>query len=436
MKRSRLACFGGIGWLLAATWAMAQTPPAPVPPPPAQPAASERPGDASKDPTEPPPKISIDLKKRDLDVGSMKFYTARMFDVQPAQVISSDVFALVSDARVAGRIKGDLILAGGQLLIDGTVDDDLQVAGSAVTITGTIGDDLRSLGANLRVSGQVAGDALLTGGRVIIDSGAHVTGSMLVKAGEADVDGRIDGPLRVEAGRVGVNGTINGDVTVICDELTIGPETKIAGNLTYSARREAHIDPGTVAGNVERKADDEQVEATGDKPDADKFSPGSFVFFHVYLPMVAMVSGVLLVVFFGRFVNATLGQTTTGPGLGISFGIGFVALLVMLFVGVACLCLFPLALAVWSALGALVYFGGVIGKMVVGRWALRPLLKRGAHPVLALLVGVVLIELVSFIPVLGKLAFLAATFTGVGAALMQLRSVRQGDEIEGMPQLP
>lgn len=380
--------------------------------------------------------LSKPPKERKLELGSMQMRSGQKYIVESGDVVRGDVYAIAQQTRISGQIKGDLWLVAPQADIDGTVDNDLNVTASMVAIKGNVGDDLRVLASVLTLGGQITGDAIVGAGTITFDPDSHVTGAVVVYfAGRVDLAGRIDGPVQInKTGSVTIRGQINGDLTVICDQLDVEPGAVVAGNLTYSARKEATVAPEAVKGTVTRTELKDLPEA--ESGEAQGFSPFWFVVKHVYFPIVSLIAGILMVVFFGRFVNASLGQAVTGGGLGMSFGIGFVAVLVMVMVGIVCCVLLPMALAVWSLLGALFYFGGLIGKMLVGQWLLKPLLKRNVHPILGLLLGVFVLEIFGFIPVLGVLMVMFAIFTGIGAVLMQLRSVRQGDEVEGLPQIP
>ena len=58
--------------------------------------------------------------------------------------------------------------------------------------------------------------------------------------------------------------------------------------------------------------------------------------------------------------------------------------------------------------------------MVLGRFALRPLLGRSVHPLLGLLVGIVLLLLIGLIPYIGALIWVLVTITGMGVLLLQV----------------
>jgi cytoskeletal protein CcmA (bactofilin family) len=364
--------------------------------------------------------------QREVDFGDMRFRSGLRFTVDVGQTFTGDTYILTDTSEVSGTLQGDLIGISNSLVIDGSVTGDLNFMGGEINLKGMVGDDVRALTGNYFQSGSITGDLLVLSATADLSSTTHIAGGAIFKTPRLSLGGRVDGPVRIEAAYVELKGQINGDVRISCDQLKIEPNARINGNLYYSARQESEIPDGVVAGTIELLPENELPD---DEDPEDSLNPLGFTFRHVYLPVVALITGIFLVLFFGRFVGSALHHAETANGFGMSFGIGFVAVIASVMVSIVCICLFPLSLAIWSALGALIYFGGLIGKMAVGHWVLRPLLKRSVHPILGLVVGVVLLELLSFIPWLGTLTLLVAMITGIGAVLMQLRSTRQGEDI-------
>ena len=138
--------------------------------------------------------------------------------------------------------------------------------------------------------------------------------------------------------------------------------------------------------------------------------------------MAALVAGLLMVIFLHPYVQGAMSQAMTWGDLIVSFGVGLVSMLVMLMLGLLCLVLAPLGLGIWAALAALIYFGGLVGKMIAGAWVLRPFRSQPTHAALGLLLGVVLLFVTARIPVFGSLFWLFVTVTGMGACLIRIRS--------------
>jgi hypothetical protein len=338
--------------------------------------------------------------------------------------VLGDTYVAANRLETTGTIHGDLLVSAGVARILGPVGGDVAFAGGEARFDEPIGGDLRWFGGTLELSAPVASDALVAGGRIHLLPESRVGGLLGAWGGLIELSGHVEGPARISGGEVELSGTFDGDVHVRCDSLAIAPQARIAGDLVYEARRRVEVPEGTVQGEVRyspRPLDDEPI-----RPKIETglgyLSVLAGVGFKTYLAFTAFVAGLLMIVFLRPFVDGALAEAASGSQLIIAFGVGLVSMLVMLMLGLLCLLLLPLGLGIWAALAALLYFGGLVGKMIAGLWLLKPLRARGAHPVLGLLLGVVLLFLLGLIPVLGNVAWLFVTVTGMGACLLRIRS--------------
>ncbi len=380
-----------------------------------------------------------------VELGHTQIIGRESFRLGRDEVIRGDAYvSAVEHAIVNGTIEGDLFLAVmGPVDVDGTVTQDLSIASlGSVMVHGTVGDDLRIATLGRAVIGvTVAGDVIVSAKNVLLKPDASVGGAVVVWGTTVTIDGKVSGPVRITAGRVEILGEIDDDVTVRCDELVLGDAAYIGGDLVYDARNDVSPAEGVVDGEVTRavlgksRSGGRDVLANFEMP---KLGP----MFDAYLAAVALIAGTIFLLVFGPLADHAIEQARSVPGLLSSFGIGLVALLVMLVLGIACVFALPLSLAIWSALGALVYFGGLIGKIIVGCLVLHPLLKRRCHLLLALVVGVVVTFLVCLIPIVGDLAWIVITLTGMGATLLALRQSPVRPDVPpdtgagGVPTLP
>jgi cytoskeletal protein CcmA (bactofilin family) len=382
---------------------------------------------------------------QELRLGGIWMVKGGRVDVPAGQATSADLYSFAGTTRIDGTLQGDVATFAANVLVPGTVDGDVWSFTEDVSIDGTVTGGVRAGANSIAIRGTIGRNAMVLANKFRLDPGGRIAGSVAAYAGATTIEGAIGGSLLARSGKVEINGPIDGDVDVRCDELSFGPLARIGGRLTYSARNEVAVPPGMVTGAVARGPEP----GAGATPDAAAEEEGSGfgvrALWRGYLAVVALVAGVALLLFFRPFVDGAIERTASGNGLGAAFGIGLVGLLVLLVAGVLCVCLLqlPLAAGIWSALGALVYFGGVIGKIVLGLWALAMLRRftgrdaansgppRSAwsttHPVLALVVGVAILFLVTLIPYLGNLVWLVVTVTGMGAALLQLRGEKTED---------
>ncbi|RMG44172.1 MAG: polymer-forming cytoskeletal protein [Acidobacteria bacterium] len=340
--------------------------------------------------------------------------------------IDGDLYAAAGTVAIDGTIDGDLLVSAGTVVVGGAIREDLASFSGTLRVTGQVGGDVRAFGGRIELEGEVAGDVLAFGGEARVRPAAQVNGTFLARAADIAIRGTVNGPADLAGGHVRISGPIHGDVRVRCDELEIDPDARLDGDLRYHTRSRVEIPPGVVSGEVSR------IELGGEELEAERIGRRiaeglrrAWRLFRaalaVYFAAVALIAGALMWLFFATFVEGVLDQAADMNGTAVSFGVGLVALFVMLVLGVFCFVLLPLALAVWSALGVLVYAGGILGKMIVGRALLRPVMRRPAHPLLALLAGVVVMFLVELVPYLGTLGWFAVTVTGMGATLLRMR---------------
>jgi cytoskeletal protein CcmA (bactofilin family) len=383
---------------------------------------------------------------QELKLGGIWMVKGGRVDVPADQATAADLYSFAGTTRIDGTLQGDVATFAANVHVPGMVDGDVWSFTEDVTIDGTVTGGLRAAANGIAIRGSVGRNAMVLANKFRLGPGGRIAGSVAAYAGATTIEGGIGGSLLARSGKVEINGPIDGDVDVRCDELSFGPLARIGGRLSYSARNEVAVPPGIVGGAVTRGPEPgagATPDATAEEEEGSGF--GVRALWRGYLAVVALVAGVALLLFFRPFVDGALERTASGNGLGASFGIGLVGLLVLLVAGVLCVCLLqlPLAAGIWSALGALVYFGGVIGKIVLGLWALTMLRRdsgrdasasgppRAAwtttHPVLALVVGVGILFLLTLIPYLGNLVWLIVTVTGMGAALLQLRGEKTED---------
>lgn len=335
------------------------------------------------------------------------------------ETTDGDVYATVRRAEVDGTVRGDLWVVASRVSVGGTVERDLDAAAPDVAVTGTVGSRVRIAAWRATVQGTIEGDAVVLARTMTLGPAARVRGGLSVYGGDTRIEGVVEGPVRISGGRARIEGRIEGGALVDCDALDVGPGARIDGDLVYESRHAIEIPEGVVVGRVIRR---EPGAAASPAPSFMQ-RPAFRAALGGYFALVAMIAGGLLLAFFRPVVDGALERARTAPQLAGSFGIGLVALLASAVVGLAGCLLLPLALAVWSALAALAYFGGLVGKMVLGRLLLAPLARRPVHPFLALFVGVAVLFALDFVPVFGTLFAVTVMIVGMGASLVQMREV-------------
>ena len=345
-----------------------------------------------------------------LPAAAMDTRQGQSVSISAGQTIHDDVYAAGNSVDVAGTIDGDLVAAGNTVTISGVVTKDVFVVANEVNITGEIDGSLRALASSMTLGGQVKADALIGGGNLNLTSSGSVGRDLAMGVGSATVFGSVARNAYVGGGNVTLGGPIGGDVKASVSDLTLNSSAAIQGKLTYSADQAAAIASGaTTAGGVERTA----------QPVTTRPTFGDQVLGAVRGLVGIIAFGLLLLWVFPGF-SRTAGPTLTrrpwaslGIGLALLVGVPLVAVIafvVGLFVGGWWISLMLVGL--YTAALAAAY---ALGGFATGRLALRALGSAAPNRALALILGVLLLWVIGFVPVLGGLVGFAAVVFGLGA---------------------
>jgi cytoskeletal protein CcmA (bactofilin family) len=161
-------------------------------------------------------------------------------------VIAGDYFAAGPNASPGSTVEGDAFIAGGQVELNKPVNGDAVLAGGGVSISERVGGDLYATGGSVFIDAPIAGNARLAGGHVEITRRGQVFGKTTLVGGRVTVLGKAGRQLAVFGEHVTLDGEVTGNVTIASRALSIGPNARVSGKLTYRGSVPAQIDPAAV----------------------------------------------------------------------------------------------------------------------------------------------------------------------------------------------
>jgi hypothetical protein len=182
--------------------------------------------------------------------GAAEFRAGEEFALGNDKTISDNLYTAGNNVILGGKIEGDFIAVGGTILFTGEVKDDVAVAGGTVSLIGSVGGDLRAAGGTVLIGGVVGGEAVAVGGQVSISEGATFGKNVALAGGMVTFSGETKSGLKIYGDEAVIDGKIEGDVFVKVRKLTLGPNAKVTGALSYEAAEEAQIDPAAVIGGA------------------------------------------------------------------------------------------------------------------------------------------------------------------------------------------
>jgi cytoskeletal protein CcmA (bactofilin family) len=156
-----------------------------------------------------------------------------------------NVYAVGRNVDTTASTDGDLIAAGETITVNGAVNGDVLLAGSEVTISAPVTGDVRIVAGQVLVSEAVGGELAAVGQSLTVASGTSIMKDVYLVGATVVFSGVTAGGLVVRGGEdVYIDGAVAGDVNVKAGaSFEVGPHAVIQGALTYSASREAQIDP-------------------------------------------------------------------------------------------------------------------------------------------------------------------------------------------------
>jgi cytoskeletal protein CcmA (bactofilin family) len=318
--------------------------------------------------------------------------------------VDQDLYAASREVSIQAAVNGDLVAAGQSVTVDGKVTGDILVAARDVEISAEVGDDVRAAGQHIRVTSPVTGHIVAAGQTVTI---SKPVGDWAWLAGSTvNVLDNVGGELKVHAQEININARISGNAELIGENLSLGPNAIVLGDLTWRSKNEADIDP-------EARIDGEFTKES--RPDyMDGRETDGALFFTLRL----IVAVAVLFLLFSRPMRATSDRIAAQPGFSLI--IGFVVLVVT---PVLALLLFVTGIGTWLGLGLLgTYVVVLLLGMLTGLFSLSDLTLRRFQPnpatwqaLIAIFVTIVAVGLLTYVPVLGFLVVLAIWLLGLGA---------------------
>lgn len=327
-------------------------------------------------------------------------------------------FAAGDRVVINGTVNGDAYIAGGSVEVNGTINGDLLAAGGNVRVAGKVTDDARVAGAAVEISGEVGKNVTAAGGTVSVGKSGVVGGGLLAAGGTVEVSGAVRKDLVLAGATAEITGTVDGNVRVAGDHIGIYRGAMIAGSLsvTSASKEKVRVDEGTVKGPVtfEEHKVHQGTTILGFRP------------FRFWLKLI-WIGGLLLtgLVFylltrkgFADYTKIVKRQAGMGLLWGLAGVIGIPIVCIILFVTVIGL---PLGLILLALYLILLYLSQLSLGVLAGDLLFKTEQKSGWIIFWAFAAGMVLFQILSFIPILGALLEIAALLLGSGAFILLIR---------------
>lgn len=347
-------------------------------------------------------------------------------------VHSQETYVLAS-----GEIHdGDLLVSGRKVIIEGTVVGDVYAFAENILVSGKVTGDLLTFSRNTEIRGEVDGNIRAFTDQLTIDG--HVTrnltlfaqylslselgeidGNILTLAKSVDLKGRLGREFNGAVAELRITGEVGRGIPMLrVGQLHIEPTAHINGDVHYASPHAATIAPEA---NISGEVTFHQVHP---KPERKK----SF-FWPLFLTFASLISTLLIWLVIRYLFPSSLSaiHRTLQDRWASKLGVGFVLLLalpMLLLVLVITLIGIPLAITLAAGTGVMLY----VAKVFIGSWAGIRLTERlgwRISPLLAELLGVVVVSLLVQLPFVGWVLAAVIWALFFGATISAVRQINR-----------
>lgn len=335
------------------------------------------------------------------------------------KTINTNYFASGDRVTVSGTVNGDAYIAGGTVLIDGTINGDLLVAGGNITIRGKVTRDVRAAGGNITISSNVGGNITTAGGDINITDAAQLAGSLVVVGGNAEIFTPVPKGITMGVGNATIGSAIGGDINAGVGQLSLTPQASVSGNVTYWSDRKLDLAQGaSVSGNITQNTPSRESSHAAENTVRGVLT-GLSVILKILGFVYILILGLLLVFLMPGYSRTTGETILSQPAKSLL--VGFIALLVtpfiifLLFLGIVTI---PLALLLLVLYIILLSVVKIFAAIAIGQQLAKSFNWR-LHLAWLFLIGLVVYEVVTLVPIIGWLLGFIAMVLALGADLIQ-----------------
>ncbi|MCX6794227.1 MAG: polymer-forming cytoskeletal protein [Candidatus Gottesmanbacteria bacterium] len=310
--------------------------------------------------------------------------------------MKGSLVAAANSVVIDGTIQGDLYCVGQTIIVRGTVTGDVLCVGQTIDVSGTVGGNIRSIGQLLTIAAPVKRNVVVAGQTVSVVPEAVITGELLA-AGQT----------------IRLNSSIGGDVNAAAESILLGEKARIAGNFTYTSPNAVDEATGaSVIGKVSHLLPKKEVVKT-DRIRIPKAKPwetraaGSVIFY--------LIVGALVVLFARGKMTRIKEQMLARPWFD-----GFAGFLTMIGAPIAIMMVaitiigIPIAIILGIIFAVMIVLSRIYVAVIIGDKLLAALGRTKSGLFLQVIIGVIIIELLAVVPILGFFVTSVATHWGLG----------------------
>jgi hypothetical protein len=335
------------------------------------------------------------------------------------EIIDDDIIMFGQDITIEGTVLGNVYAFGQSVKIAGDVGGSVFTGGANVTIDAKSVETVWAAGGNVQLLGNVTRNAILAGGAICICDAAYIGKDLGVYGGKLSVEGSVVGTVRGNMGKFMLSGK-SGRVKVNAEEATLKSSAEIQGDFILTSVNEPVIEEGaTIVG--EQKVLKPEAKESGQALAA--LAP-MFAFLFAMIKLLVFIAkiicGILLIALFRRYVRRIMDTLVTKPWQSLGWGfLGVIVIPVAIVILFLVLVGYPLGIFFAYVYTVIWYLASIFVSLVIGEQVVKLFKKQGEISLyLSFIIGIVILFVIGFIPILNFLVRIFTLLFGFGAVAM------------------
>ena len=347
--------------------------------------------------------------------------------IASGDVIDDDLYLAANRVVINGTVNGDVLCVGDEIEVNGKINGSIMAIGSTINIDGQVTHAVRVAGDTIHIRGSIGGDLVVAGDEVDLTSAAEIGRDLVFAASTIDVNTLVGSSIQGVGGKVNLSDGVIGDVELGVDRLTIANTANIQGDLIYTSKNEANIEPGAqIGGTVNHKVPEVK----------EPLIPKIGVWFKVIAFLMTLITGILIILVIPRRAEAVAVSIKRKPLWSLGWGA------ILLFVTpVAAIVTFitvigiPIGIIGLVLYGIAIYLSQIAVGLFIGYWIISSFNKVDSRGVLvgAFALGFAILTLIKLIPFVGFPIWLATVLFGIGAMAMSQKTIKAETPVEPLP---
>jgi len=332
-------------------------------------------------------------------------------NVNIKDAVSENIYVSGGAIDVGSPVNGDFVSIGGSIEIENDVAGSVLAAGGTINIAANVKGSVRAAGGQIFIKGNIDKDLLVFGGSVDIAENSVIGGDLIVYGGDIKINGVVHGNVYGNTTSFRLMGLVGGNVNIaIRNYARIADNARVNGDFIYTSSSIVYVPDNVVGGHIKRNESSKKWQEKGflGITLGDIFS--GFLKF-----LTLALIGLLISLFIHDEFNKT--SALVKKSFWKYLGIGFLAMVAVPIASVILLFTIigaPIGLiagAMFLIMGYItkVFAGFFVGDLIIrkigGKW----------HTWLKTVLGLTIITIVGFVPLIGWLAVFIVWLASFGA---------------------